>query len=137
MPDMSSLASMLQGAGGGGAGGGAAGLSGLLNNPALQQMAQGMMQNPAMMQMAQSMMQNPEMMRNMMGSLGGGANAAEGPSSSTSHAAPSTPDLSGLLNPDVMARLGNSPEVARLRQDPDLHDFFRDVDAEGPMAAMR
>lgn len=68
MPDLSSLAGML-----GGAGGGMDGLAGMMNNPQMQQMAQGMMQNPQMMQMAQNMMQNPEMLQNLMGSMGRGA----------------------------------------------------------------
>lgn len=36
-----------------------------------------------------------------------------------------------------MSRLMNSPELAAARSDPDLQDFFRDVDSEGPSAAMR
>lgn len=93
MPDLSNLASMLGGAGGAGGGG----LASMLNNPALQQMAQGMMQNPAMMQMAQNMMQNPEMMRNMMG----GGNGGGEPSGESG-----TPDVSGAMD-----RLRNNPEV--------------------------
>ena len=60
------LADMMNSAGGGG------GMAGLLNNPAMMQMAQNMMQNPAMMQQAQQMMQNPAMMQmaqNMMGNM--------------------------------------------------------------------
>ncbi len=96
MPDLGGLASMLGGMGGGGGAAGGnpmAGLGGLLNNPAMMQMAQNMMQDPAMMQMAQNMMsdpnamanamaqmqQNPEMMQQMMGALGGmGGNGAGG-----------------------------------------------------------
>lgn len=64
MPDLSALAGMM--------GGGGGGLAGLMNNPAMKEMAAGMMQNPQMMQMAQNMMQNPDMMRNVMSQFGGG-----------------------------------------------------------------
>ncbi|KAF1317455.1 Tpr repeat-containing protein, partial [Globisporangium splendens] len=115
MPDLSGLASML--------GGGGGGLADLMNNPALQQMASSMMQNPQMMQMAQNMMQNPEMLSSMMNNLGGmGGGGAAG--------------AGGSGMPDV-SRLMNSPELMAARSDPDLQDFFRDVDSEGPSAAMR
>ncbi|KAF1318577.1 Tpr repeat-containing protein, partial [Globisporangium splendens] len=115
MPDLSGLASML--------GGGGGGLADLMNNPALQQMASSMMQNPQMMQMAQNMMQNPEMLSSMMNNLGGmGGGAAAG--------------AGGSGMPDV-SRLMNSPELMAARSDPDLQDFFHDVDSEGPSAAMR
>ncbi|GLE02548.1 hypothetical protein PINS_up011386 [Pythium insidiosum] len=118
MPDLSGLASMLGGGGGGG-------LGDLLSNPALQQMAASMMQNPAMMQMAQNMMQNPDMMSNMMNSMGGmgGGNAG---------GAGGMPDVAGMAN-----AFRNNPELMAARSDPDLQDFFRDVDNEGPSAAMR
>ncbi|KAL7693739.1 putative Heat shock chaperonin-binding, tetratricopeptide-like helical domain superfamily [Plasmopara halstedii] len=112
MPDLSNLASML---------GGGGGLAGLMNNPQMMQMAQSMMQNPQMMQMAQNLMQNPSMVNDMMGSLGG-ANTNAPPR------AGEMPDMSGLMN---------SPELIAARSDPDLTDFFRDVDSEGPSAAMR
>ena len=112
MPDMSNLASMLGGAGGGG-------LANVLQNPAFQQMAQGMMQNPAMMQMAQNMMQDPSMMQNLMqnlGGAGGGAGAAGGSPGGGGGERGGEPDLSGLLNPEVMARLQSSPEIQNLRK---------------------
>ncbi|RLN69681.1 hypothetical protein BBJ28_00019626 [Nothophytophthora sp. Chile5] len=117
MPDLSNLASML--------GGGGGGLADLMNNPAMQQMASSMMQNPQMMQMAQNMMQNPDMLNNLMGGLGGGGGGAAPPAGA---AGSGMPDMSGLMN---------SPELVAARSDPDLQDFFRDVDAEGPSAAMR
>lgn len=67
-------------------------------------------------------MQNPEMLNNMMSGMGGGAGAGAG-------GAPS-----GM--PD-MSRLMNSPQLAAARSDPDLRDFFNDVDTQGPSAAMR
>uniref|UniRef100_K3WAR9 STI1 domain-containing protein n=1 Tax=Globisporangium ultimum (strain ATCC 200006 / CBS 805.95 / DAOM BR144) TaxID=431595 RepID=K3WAR9_GLOUD len=119
MPDLSGLASMLGGGGGGG------GLADLMSNPALQQMASSMMQNPQMMQMAQNMMQNPEMLSSMMNNLGGmGGGASPG----AGGGAGGMPDMSRLMN---------SPELMAARSDPDLQDFFRDVDSEGPSAAMR
>uniref|UniRef100_A0AAV1U535 STI1 domain-containing protein n=1 Tax=Peronospora matthiolae TaxID=2874970 RepID=A0AAV1U535_9STRA len=118
MPDLSSLASML-----GGGGGGGGGLADLMSNPQMMQMAQSMMQNPQMMQMAQSMMQNPEMLGNLMGGGGAAPNAAAGGGLGSG-----MPDLSSLMN---------SPELVAARSDPDLADFFRDVDSEGPSAAMR
>ena len=121
MPDLSSLASML--GGGGGDGGGGGGLANLMSNPQMMQMAQSMMQNPQMMQMAQSMMQNPEMLGNLMGGGGAAPNAA-----AAGGAGSGMPDLSSLMN---------SPELVAARSDPDLADFFRDVDSEGPSAAMR
>ncbi|CAI5734930.1 unnamed protein product [Hyaloperonospora brassicae] len=114
MPDLSSLAGML--------GGGGGGLADLMNNPQMMQMAQSMMQNPQMMQMAQNMMQNPEMLGNLMGGGGGGAAASDAGAGS------GMPDMSSLMN---------SPELVAARSDPDLADFFRDVDSEGPSAAMR
>ncbi|CAI5741749.1 unnamed protein product [Peronospora destructor] len=116
MPDLSNLASMLGGAGSGG-------LADMMNNPQMMQMAQSMMQNPQMMQMAQNMMQSPDMLNNLMGGGGGGAasNAAGGAGSGM-------PDMSSLMN---------CPELVAARSDPDLADFFRDVDSEGPSAAMR
>ncbi|KAG6585129.1 Hsc70 cochaperone [Phytophthora cinnamomi] len=116
MPDLSNLASMLGGGGGGG-------LADLMNNPQMMQMAQSMMQNPQMMQMAQNMMQNPDMLNNLMGNLGGGGGGA-----APGAGAGGMPDMSGLMN---------SPELVAARSDPDLQDFFRDVDSEGPSAAMR
>ncbi|EEY58285.1 uncharacterized protein PITG_00931 [Phytophthora infestans T30-4] len=118
MPDLSNLASMLGGGGGGG-------LAGLMNNPQMMQMAQNMMQNPQMMQMAQNMMQNPDMLNNLMGGLGGAGGDAP---AAAGGAASGMPDMSGLMN---------SPELVAARSDPDLADFFRDVDSEGPSAAMR
>ncbi|KAL4168729.1 hypothetical protein KRP22_012125 [Phytophthora ramorum] len=117
MPDLSNLASML--------GGGGGGLGDLMNNPQMMQMAQSMMQNPQMMQMAQNMMQNPDMLSGLMGGLGGGGAGGAAPSGP---GAGGMPDMSGLMN---------SPELVAARSDPDLADFFRDVDAEGPSAAMR
>ncbi|KAG7387656.1 hypothetical protein PHYPSEUDO_013906 [Phytophthora pseudosyringae] len=114
MPDLSSLASML--------GGGGGGLGDLMNNPQMMQMAQSMMQNPQMMQMAQNMMQNPDMLNNLMGGAGGAAPSAGSAGSG------GMPDMSGLMN---------SPELMAARSDPDLANFFRDVDNEGPSAAMR
>ncbi|KAE9049016.1 hypothetical protein PR001_g3601 [Phytophthora rubi] len=116
MPDLSNLASML--------GGGGGGLAGLMNNPQMMEMAQSMMQNPQMMQMAQNMMQNPDMLNSMMGNLGGGGGGGAAPGAG----AGGMPDMSGLMN---------SPELVAARSDPDLQDFFRDVDSEGPSAAMR
>lgn len=69
-------------------------------------------------------MSNPDMMRNMMGGLGG-AGAGDGAGGAPSGGMPD------------MSRLMNSPELAAARSDPDLQDFFRDVDSEGPSAAMR
>ncbi|KAG1684796.1 hypothetical protein DVH05_009403 [Phytophthora capsici] len=117
MPDLSNLASML--------GGGGGGLADLMNNPQMMQMAQSMMQNPQMMQMAQNMMQNPDMMSNLMGGLGGAGGAG---GAGAGGAGSGMPDMSGLMN---------SPELMAARSDPDLADFFRDVDSEGPSAAMR
>ncbi|OWZ15253.1 hypothetical protein PHMEG_00011147 [Phytophthora megakarya] len=116
MPDLSNLASMLGGGGGGG-------LADLMNNPQMMQMAQNMMQNPQMMQMAQNMMQNPDMLNNLMGGLGGAA-----PGAGADGAGSGMPDMSGIMN---------SPELIAARSDPDMADFFRDVDSEGPSAAMR
>jgi len=122
MPDLSNLASML--------GGGGGGLADLMNNPQMMQMAQNMMQNPEMMRMAQDMMQNPDALSGLMGNLGGGGGAAPSavPSAGAGGAGSGTPDISGLMN---------SPELIDARSDPDLADFFRDVDSEGPSAAMR
>ncbi|KAI9906353.1 hypothetical protein PsorP6_016390 [Peronosclerospora sorghi] len=114
MPDFSNVASMLGVAG--------VGLGDLINNPQMMQMAQSMMQNPQMMQMAQNMMQNPDMLSNLMGGAGtrtGGTEAGTGTG---------MPDLSGLMN---------SPELVAARSDPDLADFFRDIDNDGPSAAVR
>ncbi|CAH0487610.1 unnamed protein product [Peronospora farinosa] len=125
MPDLSSLASMLGGAGGGG------GLADMMNNPQMMQMAQSMMQNPQMMQMAQNMMQNPDMLSNLMGGGGGAAatsNAGAASIAGAGGAGSGMPDMSSLMN---------SPELVEARLDPDLADFFRDVDSEGPSAAMR
>ncbi|POM67975.1 Hypothetical protein PHPALM_15922, partial [Phytophthora palmivora] len=119
MPDLSNLASMLGGGGGGG-------LADLMNNPQMMQMAQSMMQNPQMMQMAQNMMQNPDMLNNLMGGLGGAGGGA--PGAGAGGAGSGMPDMSGVMN---------SPELIAARSDPDLADFFRDVDSEGPSAAMR
>lgn len=72
---------------------------------------------------AQNMMQNPDMLSSMMGGMGGmgGAGAPPAPPSGM-------PDMSGLMN---------SPELLAARSDPDLQEFFRDVDTQGPSAAMR
>jgi hypothetical protein len=88
------------------------------------------MQNPEMMRMAQDMMQNPDALSGLMGNLGGGGGAAPSavPSAGAGGAGSGTPDISGLMN---------SPELIDARSDPDLADFFRDVDSEGPSAAMR
>ncbi|KAL3669765.1 hypothetical protein V7S43_005145 [Phytophthora oleae] len=118
MPDLANLASML--------GGGGGGLADLMNNPQMMQMAQSMMQNPQMMQMAQNMMQNPDAINNLMGGLGGAGGAGAG--AGAGGAGGGMPDMSGLMN---------SPELMAARSDPDLADFFRDVDSEGPSAAMR
>ncbi|TMW60116.1 hypothetical protein Poli38472_000158 [Pythium oligandrum] len=120
MPDLGGLASML--------GGGGGGLADLMNNPAMMQMAQSMMQNPAMMQMAQNVMQNPDMLSSMMNNLGGGGGGA----GAGAGGAGGMPDMAGMAN-----AIRNSPELMAARSDPDLQDFFRDVDQEGPSAAMR
>jgi small glutamine-rich tetratricopeptide repeat-containing protein alpha len=129
MPDLGGLASMLGGAGGGG-------LADLMNNPAMRQMAQNMMQNPAMMQMAQNMMQNPDALNSMMnglGSLGGGlGGVGAGAPGASAGGAGGMPDIASMMN-----NFRNSPEVLAARNDPDLQDFFNDVDREGPSAAMR
>lgn len=75
MPDLSGLAAMM----GGGSGGGMPDLSGLMQNPAMRDMAAGMMQNPQMMEMAKNMMQNPSMMANMMAGMNGGGSAQQAP----------------------------------------------------------
>lgn len=77
---------------------------------------------------AQNMMQNPDMMRNMMGGLGGMGGGGGAPAAGAGAGSGGMPDMSGLMN---------SPELMAARSDPDLQDFFRDVDAEGPSAAMR
>ncbi|KAG3206812.1 hypothetical protein PC128_g548 [Phytophthora cactorum] len=119
MPNLSNLASMLGGGGGGG-------LADLMNNPQMMEMAQNMMQNPQMMQMAQNMMQNPDMLNNLMGGLGGAGGAA--PDAAPGGTGGGMPDMNGLMN---------SPELIAARSDPELAGFFRDVDSEGPSAAMR
>nr|CCA17500.1 conserved hypothetical protein [Albugo laibachii Nc14] len=118
MPDLSSLAGML--------GGGGGGLAGLLNNPAMQQMASSMMQNPQMMQMAQNLMQNPSMLGGMLGQMGNGGNNAAPPAAESAPA--SFPGRDALIN---------NPQVQAARSDPDMQDFFRDLDADGPSAVMR
>ncbi|OQR99269.1 hypothetical protein ACHHYP_07103 [Achlya hypogyna] len=120
MPDLSALAGMMGGAGGAG------GLAGLMNNPAMQQMAAQMMQNPQMMAMAQNMMQNPAMMSQMMGAMGGGGGGGGG-----------MPDLSSMLSPEMLESFRTNPQVNAMRGDPEMADFFRDMDAGGPQAAMR
>ncbi|CAK4595664.1 unnamed protein product [Aphanomyces euteiches] len=120
MPDLSALAGMMGGAGGAG------GLAGLMNNPAMQQMAQQMMQNPEMMAMAANMMKDPSMMSRMMGAMGGGGGGAGG-----------APDLSSMLTPEAMEAFRTNPQVNAMRGDPVMADFFRDMDAGGPQAAMR
>lgn len=55
LPDLSSLAGMFGGGGGGGGGGGMPDLAGMMNNPAVRQMAQSMMANGGM----ERLMQNP------------------------------------------------------------------------------
>mmetsp|Transcript_2299 Transcript_2299/g.6682 ORF Transcript_2299/g.6682 Transcript_2299/m.6682 type:complete len:298 (-) Transcript_2299:8-901(-) len=50
--------------------GGGGGLAGLMQNPAMMQMAQQMMSNPAMMQQAQQMMSNPAMMQQAQQMMG-------------------------------------------------------------------
>lgn len=72
-------------------------------------------------------MQNPDMMSNMMSGMGGMGGAGAGAA-----APPAAP--SGM--PD-MSRVMNSPEVLAARSDPDLQEFFHDVDTQGPSAAMR
>jgi small glutamine-rich tetratricopeptide repeat-containing protein alpha len=67
------------------------------------------------------MMQNPEALSGLMGNLGGGGGGGGG-----------MPDMAGMAN-----AFRNSPELMAARSDPDLQDFFRDVDQEGPSAAMR
>lgn len=67
------------------------------------------------------MMQNPDMLNSMMNSMGGGGGAGASPSGGM-------PDMRGLMN---------SPVLAAARSDPDLQEFFRDVDTQGPSAAMR
>lgn len=75
------------------------------------------------------MMQNPDMMRNMMGGLGGMGGGGGAPGAGAPGAgAGGMPDVSGLMN---------SPEMMAARSDPELQDFFRDMDSEGPSAAMR
>ncbi|KDO33056.1 hypothetical protein SPRG_01871 [Saprolegnia parasitica CBS 223.65] len=123
MPDLSALAGLMGGAGGAG------GLAGLMSNPAMQQMAAQMMQNPQMMSMAQNMMQNPAMMSQMMGAMGGGGGAGAG--------AGGMPDLSSMLTPEMMESFRTNPQVNAMRGDPVMADFFRDMDAGGPQAAMR
>lgn len=74
------------------------------------------------------MMQNPDMLNSMMSGMGGGAGGA-GAGGAGAGAAPSgMPDMRGLMN---------SPVVAAARSDPDLREFFQDVDSQGPSAAMR
>ena len=78
----------------------------------------------------QNLMQN-------LGGAGGGAGAAGGSPGGGGGERGGEPDLSGLLNPEVMARLQSSPEIQNLRNDPDLAEFFQDLETQGPMAAMR
>ncbi|KAF1792618.1 hypothetical protein GQ600_12501 [Phytophthora cactorum] len=94
-------------------GGGGGGLADLMNNPQMMEMAQNMMQNPQMMQMAQNMMQNPDMLNNLMVDLA---------------------VLAALL---LMLLLAVLEALIAARSDPELAGFFRDVDSEGPSAAMR
>jgi len=148
MPDLSNLAGMLGGAGGAG------GLAGLMNNPNIMQAAQQMMQNPQMMSMAQNMMKDPNAMKNMMSMLGGGGGAGgmEGLEGLMGAAGGGgVPSFGGFVDDDApaeapsqpaaaaggMAGLENSPEMERLKNDPEMADFFRDLEAEGPMAAMK
>lgn len=77
---------------------------------------------------AQNMMQNPDMLSSMMGGMGGMGGAGAGAGAGAPPAPPSgMPDMSGLMN---------SPELLAARNDPDLQEFFRDVDTQGPSAAM-
>jgi hypothetical protein len=79
------------------------------------------------------MMQNPDMMRNMMGGLGGMGGGAP-PAGAAAGAGAGAGGGGGMPDP---SQLMNSPEMMAARSDPELQDFFRDMDAEGPSAAMR
>ncbi|GAA5880320.1 hypothetical protein JCM3774_006727 [Rhodotorula dairenensis] len=75
-----------------GMGGGMPDLAGMMNNPAIMNMAQQMMQNGGL----ERMMQNP-MIQQMMGGLGGGAGGAGG--------AGGMPDMAALMADPEMRRL--------------------------------
>ncbi|CUS13932.1 unnamed protein product [Tuber aestivum] len=96
MPDLSSLAGMLGGAGG--RGGGMPDLSSIMSNPMVAQMAQNFMNNPAIMQ---NMMSNP-LMREMLDSVGG--DDGEGPGAGGR----SMPDLSSLMADPSIAEMAKN-----------------------------
>ncbi|CAZ86147.1 unnamed protein product [Tuber melanosporum] len=97
MPDLSSIAGMLGGAGRP-AGGGMPDLGSIMNNPMFAQMAQNLMSNPSVMQ---NMMNNP-LVREMLDSVGG--DDGEGPGAEGR----SMPDLSGLLADPSIAEMAKN-----------------------------
>jgi small glutamine-rich tetratricopeptide repeat-containing protein alpha len=150
MPDLAglmnnpALASML---------GGGGGLEGMMSNPAFMSMAQQVMSNPALMQsmmgmlggggpgsldmnamsgIAQQMMSDPNLM-NQLSSLTGGA--GEG---GDSHAVTEEDsDASSGPDPSMLERLRTNPALQSLREDPELAEFFADMERGGMSAAMR
>jgi len=94
MPDLSSLAGMLGGAGAP-LGGGMPDLSSIMSNPMFAQMAQNLMSNPALMQ---NMMNNP-LLREMLDSVGG--DDGEGPGAGGR----SMPDMGSLLADPSIAEM--------------------------------
>ncbi|PWW75677.1 TPR-like protein [Tuber magnatum] len=97
MPDLSSLAGMLGGAGGRG-GGGMPDLNSIMSNPMVAQMAQNFMSNPSAMQ---EMMNNP-LLREMMDSVGGDDGEGAGTGGR------SMPDLGSLLADPSIAEMAKN-----------------------------
>jgi small glutamine-rich tetratricopeptide repeat-containing protein alpha len=97
MPDLSSLASMLEGGGGPGGGGGMPDLASLMSNPMFANMAQSLMSNPDMMN---NLMNNPRV-RQMAESFGGGGGGQGGQGGRGG----GLPDLGSLMNDPSVAEM--------------------------------
>lgn len=105
MPDLSSLAGMLggMGGGGGGGGGGMPDLSSLMQNPMMRQMAQNVMQNPEMLS---GLMNNPRLQEMLGGGGAGGAGAGAG--AGRGGGGGGMPDISQLMNDPNIAEMARN-----------------------------
>jgi small glutamine-rich tetratricopeptide repeat-containing protein alpha len=103
------------------------------------------MNNPAIAQMAQQFMSDPNMMNNlgaMFGGMGGGlgapAAAAAPAPAPVAESKPKEAKAKAASNPmDQLTQLINSPEGQEMMLDPVLGPVMVDIQANGPMAAMK
>jgi len=131
----------------------------MMKNPQMMQMAQKMMQDPNAMQQAMGALgggggggMDPAMMaqmQQMMGGMGGGAAGAGGGAPAGSFggfvdedapaapAAAAAPPAPGAGMGGAFDDMENSPEMQALKEDPEMAEFFADMEREGPMAAMK